>query len=157
MDELPDAYKDWIEKNAQLFSSGTRIKTKKDALSGALNLGQLQARERQRGWQIVEPSGAKGGGEGGHAAEAAPSTAPPGLPDVSVPAGLSESEGFVYRAMANAAYKWRTVKGVARDTQLPQGTVEGDLERLVTLGHLRKQAPKTQGATVYAATGKLGS
>ncbi len=157
MDELPEPYQDWVNKNAKLFSGGTRIKTKKDALPDALNLAQLQAREHQRGWQITEPSGAKAAAGEGHAevAEPAPSQAAPGGAlaelDIPVPAGLSDSEALVYKAtVAPTLYKWRTVKGVAKDTRLPQGTVQGDLERLVSLGHVRKQAPKTSGVAVYA-------
>src|SRR3990170_336029 len=73
MDELPDVYSAWVEKNAELFSAGTMIKTKKDALPTALPLTQIQAKERQRGWSVVEPKGVKEGREGG--AEPAPAHA----------------------------------------------------------------------------------
>src|SRR3989304_4007816 len=73
-DELPDVYSEWIEKNADLFTGGTMIKTKKDALPSALPLPQIQAKERQRGWSVVEPKGAKEGGAEG--AEPAPADAP---------------------------------------------------------------------------------
>ena len=71
-----------------------------------------------------------------------------------VPEGLSGSLATVFQAAANPRYRWRTVRGVARDARLPQGTVEGDLEKLVSLGHLKKMGPKTQGAVVYAASAR---
>ncbi len=152
-DELPDVYSEWIEKNAELFGSGTQIKTKKDALPTALPLPQIQARERERGWTVVEPKGAKEGGAGGEpGGEAAHATAATTASTVSVPEGLAGSLAVVYQAAAHPRYRWRTVRGVAQEAKLPQGTVEGDLEKLVSMGHLKKLAPKTKGAVVYAAT-----
>ncbi len=152
LDELPDQYAEWTDKNAALFSGGTKIKAKKDALSGALGLGALQAREKQRGWTIQEPSAAKAAGEGGHTA----GTSPPAveLPDVPVPAGLSEMEANVYRATSAGIYKWRTVRGVAMLLKLPNNTVQEEIEKLVAKGHLKKQAPKTTGATVYGSASR---
>jgi hypothetical protein len=41
--------------------------------------------------------------------------------------------------------------------RLPQGTVEGDQEKLVSMGHLKKMAPKTKGVVVYASAVKNAS
>ncbi len=151
-DELPDAYSEWVEKNAELFSSGTMIKIKKDALPSALPLPQIQAKERSRGWSVVEPKGAKDGG-----AVTAPTPAAASAPEVEdtpavpIPEGLAGSLAAVYLAAAHPRYRWRTVRGVAQDAKLPKGTVEGDLEKLVSMGHLKKRSPKTKGAVVYTA------
>lgn len=148
-DELPDVYSEWTDKNAALFPDGTKIKTKKDALSGALPLAQIQAREHQRGWAIQEPKGAKAGAEG--AGEPAGLTPASGVP---VPEGLTGSIATIYQAMANPRFRWRTVPGVANEVRLPKGTVEGDLEKLVSLGHVKKMPPKTKGLTAYSSVTK---
>jgi ferredoxin len=156
-DELPDVYSEWIDKNAELFAGGTMIKTKKDALATALPLPQIQAKERQRGWSVVEPKGAKEGGEDGAEPAQAPAeavTPTAAAPAVPVPEGLAGSLAAVFQAAAHPRYRWRTVRGVAQEARLPQGTVEGDLEKLVSMGHLKKRAPKTKGAVVYAAAVK---
>ena len=57
-DEVPEAYKEWIDKNRELFSSGTAIDEKKDALPGAKTLEQVQADEKSKGWNVDEPGGA---------------------------------------------------------------------------------------------------
>jgi len=161
-DELPDAYSDWTERNAELFGGGVKIKIKKDALSGALTLAQLQAKERQRGWEIKEPSGASGGeAEPGAEPAAAPAEAAPAAtvatgPRVPVPAGLTESQATIYDVTANTLYRWRTVRSVARQSRLPQGTVQADLDKLVELGHLQKLPPKTKGLVVYGAVARIG-
>lgn len=56
-DEVPEPYKEWTEKNRELFSKGTNITEKKDPLPGALTLEQVQEREKERGWDIPEPGG----------------------------------------------------------------------------------------------------
>lgn len=149
--ELPEVYAEWTGKNAELFGGGTRIKVKKDALPGALPLAKIQARERERGWTITEPSGAKGGGHAAAepAVAAAVTPAPAAATAVAVPAGLSGSEGNVFQAVAGGRYRWRTVKGVAQQVRLPQGTVKMDLDKLVSLGHLETQPPKSKGLAVY--------
>jgi len=153
-DELPEVYRPWTEKNGELFGGGTKIKTKQDPLPGALPLVKIQTRERERGWAVDEPKGASDpeGGQGdGHEAEAAPVPAAAESP-FPVPAGLTGSVANVYQAAANSRFRWRTVRGVAQQVRLPQGTVEGDLEKLVSLGHLKKMGPKSRGATVYGVT-----
>ncbi len=148
--ELPEVYADWIGKNAELFGGGTMIKTKKDALAGALSLGRIQTREQERGWLIEEPSGAKGGHVGGEPAEATTVAAE----SAPAPMGLSASESSVFQAVATGRYRWRTVKSVAKQVRLPQGTVKMDLDKLVSLGHLESQPPKSNGATVYRPQGR---
>ena len=54
--ELPSVYAEWKDKNAELFSGGTSISQKKDALAGALPLEQIQAKEKAAGWTVDEPS-----------------------------------------------------------------------------------------------------
>jgi ferredoxin len=156
-DELPDVYSEWIDKNAELFAGGTMIKTKKDALATALPLAQIQAKERQRGWSVVEPKGAKEGGAEPSPAPAAASASAAVASAVPVPEGLAGSLAAVFQAAVHPRYRWRTVRGVAQEARLPQGTVEGDLEKLVSMGHLKKRAPKTKGAVVYAAAVKNAS
>lgn len=159
-DELPEAYSDWTDKNAELFSGGTVITDKKDALPGALVLAQLQERERQRGWDVTEPSGAD---DEPTDAESEPVSVPaaqvptPAKIDnpLAAPDGITDTQTSVFDATANTPYRWRTVRSVARHVRLPQGTVQGDLERLVKLGHVQKRAPKTRGAIVYGAVGRV--
>ncbi|MCK6455642.1 MAG: ferredoxin family protein [Phycisphaerae bacterium] len=57
-DEVPEPYREWIDKNKELFSAGTNITSKKDALPGALSLEQIQQKEKSMGWDISEPTGA---------------------------------------------------------------------------------------------------
>ena len=54
--ELPEAYKEWTDKNRELFSAGTVVSEKKDPLPGALDLAQIQTKEKQAGFSIDEPS-----------------------------------------------------------------------------------------------------
>jgi ferredoxin len=57
-EELPEAYAEWTEKNAQLFAAGENITTKEDPLPGALTLEQVQEREKAQGLDVGEPSAA---------------------------------------------------------------------------------------------------
>ena len=160
-DELPDVYSEWLERNAELFGGGTMIKTKTDALPGALSLSQIQARERERGVQVKEPSDA-----GGETADAEPeadsqaadeaATPRPFANPVAAPEGLTASQVSVFEAAANTIYRWRTVRSVARHVRLPQGSVQGDLETLVELGHIQKRSPETNGVIVYGAVARVG-
>ncbi len=159
-DELPDAYSDWLDRNGELFGGGTMIKTKKDALPGALSLSQLQAPERERGFQVTEPSDA-----GGEPADAETESVPVAASEAPTPAaitnaiatpeGLTASQVSVFEAAANTIYRWRTVRSVAWQVQLAQGAVQGDLEKLVELGHIQKRSPKTDGVIVYAAVARV--
>ncbi len=160
-DELPDAYSEWLDRNGELFGGGTMIKTKKDALAGALSLSQIQTRERERGFQVKEPSDA-----GGEPADAEPEadseaaneapTPRPIVSPITAPEGLTDSQASVFEATANTIYRWRTVRSVARQVRLPQGSVQGDLKTLVELGHIRKRSPKTDGAIVFGAVARVG-
>ena len=159
-DELPDAYSEWADKNADLFGGGTMIKTQKDALPGALSLSQILVRERERGIQVKEPSGA--GGETADAEPKADSEAAVEVPTpklianpIAAPEGLTASQVSVFEAAANTIYRWRTVRSVARQVRLPQGSVQGDLERLVELGHIQKRSPVTNGIIVYGAVARV--
>ncbi|MCH7994858.1 MAG: ferredoxin family protein [Planctomycetes bacterium] len=159
-DELPDAYSEWADKNADLFGGGTMIKTQKDALPGALSLSQILVRERERGLQVKEPSGA--GGETADAEPKADSETADEAPTpklianpIAAPEGLTASQVSVFEAAANNIYRWRTVRSVARQVRLPQGSVQGDLERLVELGHIQKRSPATNGVIVYGAVARV--
>ena len=155
-DELPDVYNAWVDKNGELFGGGTMIKTKKDALPAALSLAQIQARERERGLLVKEPSAAAEESADADAesvaapAVEAPTPAPIDNP-IATPGGLTDTQVSVFEATANTIYRWRTVHSVARQVRLPQGTVRGDLETLVELGHVQKRAPSTNGVLVYGA------
>ena len=54
--ELPEAYKDWTEKNKELFPAGVNVTEKKDPLPGALDLLQIQEKEKLAGLSVDEPS-----------------------------------------------------------------------------------------------------
>ena len=75
---------------------------------------------------------------------------------LDTPQGLTESQASVFDATANTIYRWRTVRSVARHVRLPQGSVRGDLEKLVELGHIQKRSPKTDGVIVYGAVARVG-
>lgn len=55
-DELPEQFADWLERNAELYGDGEPISEKADPLEGAKTLEELQTDEKQRGWEIDEPS-----------------------------------------------------------------------------------------------------
>lgn len=55
-DEVPDPYQEWIEKNAELTPDGENLTEQKEALEGARDLEQVQKEEKEKGWQIEEPS-----------------------------------------------------------------------------------------------------
>jgi len=57
-DELPDVYSDWLGKNADLAPKGTQVPsdTKLEKLASAISLEDVQAREKSRGWTVVEPT-----------------------------------------------------------------------------------------------------
>ncbi len=159
-DELPDAYSEWLDRNGELFGDGTMIKTKKDALPGALSLSQIQARERERGFQVKEPSDADGetaDAEGEADSEAADEAPTPRLiaNPIAAPEGLTASQVSVFEAAANTIYRWRTVRSVARQVRLTRLSVQGDLEGLVELGHIQKRSPKTNGVIVYGAVARV--
>lgn len=137
MDELPEPYQPWIEKNEELFAKGTNIKKQKDPLPGALNLAALQAREQSRGWSIREPSGAKDGDE--HTA----------------PAAAPVSSEAVLKAAASARFKWRSAKGIAKELGASPAAVGAELDNLVTQGQLRKfDSTNPKAPPLFAAASK---
>jgi ferredoxin len=56
-DELPQPYEEWLQKNADLASTGENITEKKDPLPNARTLEEIQQEEKGKGWQISEPGG----------------------------------------------------------------------------------------------------
>ena len=54
--ELPDCYADWTEKNAEIFEQGEVLSEKKEALDGALDLDEIQEKEKTEGFSVDEPS-----------------------------------------------------------------------------------------------------
>ena len=54
--ELPECYAEWVEKNAELFEQGEVITDKKDPLTGALPLDDVQKKEQEAGFSVEEPS-----------------------------------------------------------------------------------------------------
>jgi ferredoxin len=54
--ELPDCYKDWVDKNKDLFAAGKQTSEKVDPLPSALALAEIQNRERSAGFSVDEPS-----------------------------------------------------------------------------------------------------
>ena len=74
---------------------------------------------------------------------------------IAAPEGLTASQVSVFEAAANTIYRWRTVRSVARQVRLPQGSVQGDLDRLVEQGHIQKRAPETNGVIVYGAVARV--
>lgn len=57
-EEVPEPYKNWIGRNAELVTMGANITAKKEPLEGALTLEQIQERERASGLNIPEPGSA---------------------------------------------------------------------------------------------------
>lgn len=56
--ELPDAYADWLGKNAELAKVGTPVNEAGDPLDSARLLDEIQDEERAKGLEIEEPSSA---------------------------------------------------------------------------------------------------
>jgi ferredoxin len=57
-DEVPEPYKEWIEKNRELYPTGRQISEKKEPAPDAKTLKEIQEREKERGWDVDEPTGA---------------------------------------------------------------------------------------------------
>ena len=56
--ELPECYTEWTDKNKELFEGGEVITEQTDPLEGALDLDAVQAREKDKGMDVEEPSAA---------------------------------------------------------------------------------------------------
>ncbi len=54
-EDCPEPYKEWIDKNAELYHAGENITAKKDPLPGALTLDQIHEREKTEGFDISDP------------------------------------------------------------------------------------------------------
>ncbi len=136
-DELPEAYEVWIGRNAELYVGGTNIKARKDPLPTAVELATLQDREKERGYNIREPSGA---GEGAGAAEA-----------------VAVSEADVLNATASSRFKWRTIRGIATELGASHNAVRNELESLVGKGGIRKFPSRNpKGPALFGAVSKVG-
>jgi len=57
-EEVPEVYREWIARNAELWKSGRQVSEKKGPLPGAKTLEQIQQEERARGWHVDEPRSA---------------------------------------------------------------------------------------------------
>ncbi len=62
-DEVPEPYQEWIQKNAELYEQGTLVNSKVDPLPTAITLEQVKEKEKEKGWEVADPSEAEGGGE----------------------------------------------------------------------------------------------
>ncbi len=76
LEEVPEAYKEWIQKNADLFPKGKHCTAKKDALPTAISLDKIHEKEKAKGWKIPDPTAVGGGGGGGGASKPKPAAAP---------------------------------------------------------------------------------
>ena len=74
--EVPEPYKEWIQKNADLVAKGTTITEQTEALPTAISLEEIHAREKSRGWDVKDPS-AVAEDDGGGAAAPTPAAAAP--------------------------------------------------------------------------------
>ena len=83
--EVPDPYKEWIQKNADLFSSGVNVTEQTEALPSAIPLDEIHAKEKAKGWSVSDPSAVAdaapaGGSDGAAGAPAADVAPPPPVP-----------------------------------------------------------------------------
>ena len=56
--ELPEEYTEWLQQNADRWEGAENITERKEALEGAKTLDVIQAAEKEKGWDIVEPESA---------------------------------------------------------------------------------------------------
>jgi len=59
-DELPEAYSEWLDRNAEMSASGDQVSSDTDLepLPTAVTLEVIQQREKEQGWEVEEPSDA---------------------------------------------------------------------------------------------------
>lgn len=57
-DEVPEPYKEWTAKNAELFGGGKVCSKKTQALPGAKTLAEIEAEEKAKGWVVEKPRNA---------------------------------------------------------------------------------------------------
>jgi len=60
LDEVPEPYKEWIKKNADLFPQGKQLTVKKDSLASAIPLDKIHEKEKARGLKVADPSAVGG-------------------------------------------------------------------------------------------------
>lgn len=56
LDDVPEPYKEWIDRNKELAAIGKPISAKKDALPTAVTLDVIHDREKAKGWEIADPA-----------------------------------------------------------------------------------------------------
>lgn len=56
--EVPEAYAEWVARNAELAPTGPQISEKHDQLDTARTLEQIQAEEKSKGLNVAEPRNA---------------------------------------------------------------------------------------------------
>lgn len=54
-EDCPEPYREWIEKNAELFGQGENVTEKIEPLPDALTLEQIHEREASEGLDISDP------------------------------------------------------------------------------------------------------
>ena len=57
-EELPEEYSEYLAKNAELYPIGTNITQQGQPLPNAKELAPIQEAEKEKAWDIVEPSNA---------------------------------------------------------------------------------------------------
>lgn len=157
-DELPEAYGEWVERNASLFGGGTVIKTKKDPLPSAISLAEIQIREKEKGLDVKEPSAAPDDAseQDESATAGSPEVSVPVGNQVAAPGGLTTAQATLVDAMENSIYPWRTAQAVARQLGSTEEAVQVDLDALIESEHVRARPPTSTGKIVYAATTRAG-
>ncbi len=87
-EEVPEPYKEWIQKNQELVSRGQIITSKIDPLPTAVPIDKIREREKQKGWTIPDPSevGGKSASTGESKPEAAPALEKPAEQEAEAPA-----------------------------------------------------------------------
>ncbi len=60
LDEVPEPYREWIKKNADLFPQGKQLTVKKDSLPSAIPLDKIHEKEKTRGLKVADPSAVGG-------------------------------------------------------------------------------------------------
>ena len=58
-DELPEVYREWLEKSRDLVDPDRNVAEKRDPHPEARTLEEIQAEERAKGWGVEEPTKAE--------------------------------------------------------------------------------------------------
>ena len=139
-EELPAEYQEWTAKNAELFKTGTMTKVKRDPLTGAKSLAELQEAEKAKGWNITEPSAAGGGEE-----EETPA-------DTASAAAATVDEADVFKAAESGKFKWRSARGIAKELGVVEAAAQSALEKLRDDGKLKQFESKNAKAPAVFST-----